>query len=102
MDSELPPVVPQDLCGCEEKGRLLALWTLEEINLIEQEHGELSIAPALKSKLDFLMEVLFLMNRGVLSKIGSSIFNLQQFCGRFATVLPGTSQVESDFSISKE
>ncbi|CAH0491984.1 unnamed protein product [Peronospora farinosa] len=65
-DFKLPPVVPQDLVlirtsefsaiARSQKERLLARWTLEEIDLIEQEHGEMLIAvrcePALKPTLD--------------------------------------------------
>ena len=44
------------------------------------------------------MEILLLMNHGVLSKTGSSILN-GSVVELLATVFTGTSQVESDFSI---
>ncbi|UIZ22015.1 hypothetical protein KXD40_008897 [Peronospora effusa] len=96
-DFKLPPVVPQDLVLIRiseisaivrsQKERLLARWTLEVIDLIEQEHGK---------TLDSLNGDSTLMNHGVVSKAGISIFNdsvvklllcfpfSQQYCQPFA------------------
>ena len=112
-DFKLPPVAPQDLVLIRnsefsaivrsQKERLLARWTLEEIDLIEHEHGVLLNAvrcePALKSTLDSLnKDSTFDESWGV---VKDRFKHLQRFCGRVATVFPGTSQVESDFSILK-
>ena len=112
-DSKLPPVSPQDLVLIRnsefsvivrsQKERLLARWTLEVIDLIKHEHGELLNAvrcePALKSTLDSLNgDSSFDESWGV---VKDRFKYLQRFCGGVATVFPGTGQVESDFSILK-
>ncbi|RQM12400.1 hypothetical protein DD237_000991 [Peronospora effusa] len=92
-DFKLPPVVPQDLVLIRiseisaivrsQKERLLARWTLEVIDLIEQEHGKV-----------------FYFDESWGGVKGRYKY-LQRFCGEVATVFPGSSQVKSDFSILK-
>lgn len=111
--NEAPAVMPHELVRLEHsdfcsivvnhRERLLARWTTNEIDLIEQEHQDLVLAycsePQLQSALN--------------ACDGSSSFNdawsivegrfstLLRFCGGLASVFPGTSQVESDFSVVK-
>ena len=110
---EIPPVLPHllvKLRGREfsrvlriQRNRLLKTWSQVEINDIELEFQGLKMAyqneEALKNVLDgcdhttgFSEGWNYVQNR----------FNsLRLFCGGMATAFPGTSNVESDFSILK-
>lgn len=80
-----------------------ARWTAADIDAMEEEHRDLVRAaaaePALRSALDACKD-------GVSFAEGWSVVkgrfeSLHRFVGGIASVFPGTSQVESDFSIVK-
>lgn len=113
IDNQLPSVLPHELavlehiefCSCvrEHRERMAARWTNIEIDAVEQEHQALVAAfntePALKS-------ALLASNSQTTFDEGWAIVkdrfkSLQKFCGGLASVFPGTSQVEGDFSVIK-
>ena len=95
---------PSDLCAIVRRhsGRLLARLTTTEIDAIEQQHQELVAAfvreDALRAALETRDEKTTFDEAWGIVKGRFEI--LQQFCGGLASVFPGTSQVESGFSIS--
>ena len=110
---KLPPVLPHELAELEpsyfcaivrqHRERLLARWTATEIDSIEQQHQELVVAYARQQQ---LREALKACDEKTTFDQGWGIVKgrfeaLQRFCGGLASVFPGTSQVESDFSIVK-
>ena len=113
METLLPPVVPQDLIKIRNsefcaivrghRQRLQVRWNAREIDLIEQEHVELLNAvrnePALKSAITSLRAGSTFDESW--NTVKRRFEYLQKFCGGLATVFPGTSQVESDFSLTK-
>lgn len=110
----LPPVVPHQLAALSHskfcsivathRERLLASgWTPIRVDAMEQEHKDLVRAIATETT---LRDAVYECNDGVSFDDGWSIVKgrfeaLQCFAGGIATVFPGTSQVESDFSIVK-
>ena len=109
----MPPVLPHQLVkirGREfsnfvrlQMDRLLARWTPQKIELIEQNFQDLRAAyerePALKQLLDNCdSKTTFEQGWGY---IHDRFDTLKTFCGGLATAFPGTSTVESDFSIVK-
>ena len=83
--------------------RLQVRWSAREIDLIEQEHVEMLNAvrnePTLKRAITSLQAGATFNESWNIVK--SRFEYLQKFCGGLATVFPGTSQVESDFSLTK-
>ena len=109
----MPPVLPHQLVKLrgrefaaiirKQTDRLTARWTAQSIEQIEQDFGELGSAynrePSLKSALDQC-------NGRTTFEVGWNYVQerfkaLKEFCGGLATAFPGTSNVESDFSIVK-
>ena len=110
---ELPAVLPQELVRLEHslfctnvrqhRERLLARWTATEIDIIEQEHQELVAAYHNEAPLQLALNAYdenttFDEARSLVKGL---LKYLLRFCGDVASVFPGTSQVESDFSIVK-
>ena len=107
---ELPAVLPNELVRLEHsllcrnmqqhRERLLDRWTDTEIDIIEQEHQELVAAyhdeAPLQSALNACDEKTTFDDAW--SIIRGRFKYLLRFCGGVASVFPGTSQVESDFS----
>lgn len=110
---ELPAVLPNELVRLEHslfctnvqqhRERLLVRWTDTEIDIIEQEHQELVAAyhneAPLQSALNACDEKTTFDEAWSIVK--GRFKYLLRFCGGVASVFPGTSQVESDFSIVK-
>ena len=111
--NELPAVLPNELVRLEHslfctnvqqhRERLLVRWTDTEIDIIEQEHQELVAAyhneAPLQSALNACDEKTTFDEAWSIVK--GRFKYLLRFCGGVASVFPGTSQVESDFSIVK-
>jgi hypothetical protein len=107
----LPPVLPHELAVPEHadfcsvvrshRERLLTRWSTSEIDVIGQEHQVLAATytseTPLRSALDACDEKTTFDSGWMIVKDRFKF--LQRFCGGLASVFPGTSQVESDFSI---
>jgi hypothetical protein len=111
---ELPPVLPVDLCNVASRDftsslqkqnlRLKQKLTDEQIEKIEQEFQDLRIAFREQDGLQQSLKeahseftVSSFQNCG--SPLGSKFNELRQYAGGIATVMAGTSCVESDFSL---
>jgi hypothetical protein len=107
----LPPVLPHDLIklstaeficrACRHTYRLQHHYSVDHIDVIADEHKLLlhtyRSEPVLKQAIDGLNDRSSF--RDGWSLIGSRFPNLMEFCGVLATIFPGTSTVESDFSV---
>jgi hypothetical protein len=107
----LPPVVPHQLVklrGLEfadvvlkQKDRLSARWSLQKIERIERDfeglRGAYDREPLLKQVLDKCNSTTS-FDKGW-SYVSNRFDHLKEFCGGLASAFPGTSSVESDFSI---
>ena len=101
LSNEIVALRHADFCGIvrQHQQRLLGTWTNVEIDALEQEHQRLQevvkheeVIREQLGKYDGKID--FSETWGALNGRFSL---LQQFCGGFATVFPGRSQVESDF-----
>ena len=113
---ELPPVLPIDLCSMssreftaalqQQKVRLNKKFTEEEIEKIGKQFRDLRLAfreeGGLKQSLDQAQSNSKFTGdsfQKCWKPLGSKYNELRQYCGGIASVMPGTSSVESDFSI---
>eukprot|EP00171_Calliarthron_tuberculosum_P006802 IDg6802t1 len=111
--SKLPPVLPHEIITIRHsqfygivrahRERLLSTWTPVDIDTLEQQHQNLqemvSRESALKDTIKLCDDKTSFIDCW---KILNGRFPLlERFCGGLATVFPGTSQVESDFSLVK-
>lgn len=109
----MPPVLPHQLVKLRgrdfaaiirsQRDRLSARWGQQSIDIIEQEFEELRAAcdreQSLKQVLDQCdSKTTFAQGWDY---VQARFENLKKFCGGLATAFPGTSTVESDFSIVK-
>jgi hypothetical protein len=112
--NEIPPVLPVDLCSMaprdfsralqNQKERLLAKVSDEDIEHIDAQFRRLRIAyreeEGLKMRLDAVHSQSNLQAfKDSWSPLGKEYNGLREFCGGLASVMPGTSSVESDFSL---
>ena len=109
--TELPPVIPLELLKLssrqfaslleKQKWRLSFKFTNEEIESMDQQFGRLKIAyreeGAFCNSLDAYKDVQDF--KACWSPLGDVYKLLREFCGGIATVMPGTSSVEADFSL---
>jgi hypothetical protein len=113
---ELPPVLPLDLCHVAPREfishlkqqilRLKQKFTDEEIEKIDQQFRDLRIAFREQDGLQQSLKEAhsqFAVSSfpSCWSPLGSKFNELRQYAGGIATVMPGTSCVESDFSLIK-
>ena len=111
---ELPPVLPMDLSSMSSRSFSLVLiqhstrlknkFSDEEFELVDKQFSRLKIAVRenleLKNRLKLLDKIKDTQTfNNCWSPLGNDFDHLKQFCGGIASVLPGTSSVESDFSI---
>ena len=110
---ELSAVLPNELVRLEHslfcrnvqqhRERLLVRWTDTEIDIIEQEHHELVAAYHKEAPLQSALNACD--KKTTFDEAWSIVIGrfkyLIRLCGGVASVFPGTSQVESDFSIVK-
>lgn len=109
---ELPPVLPYELVALrshqfneiisQQSRRYLSLYTEKDLEIVQEEHRNLVSANRSEEVLKkSIMDSKHSMSFSDGWKcIGSGRFTkLKEFCGGLATVFPGTSTVESDFSI---
>jgi hypothetical protein len=111
---EIPPVLPVDLCGMtprdfsralqNQKDRLLAKVSEDDIEAIDAQFRRLRIAyreeTGLKVMLDAVHSQATLQAfKDSWSPLGKEYNALKEYCGGIASVMPGTSSVESDFSL---
>jgi hypothetical protein len=111
---EIPPVLPVDLCGMtprdfsralqNQKDRLLAKVSEDDIEDIDAQFRRLRIAYQEETGLKATLDALH--SQGTLqafkdswSPLGKEFNALKEFCGGIASVMPGTSLVESYFSL---
>jgi hypothetical protein len=112
---EIPPVLPLDLCGVtqrdfssavqNQKDRLLAKVSEDDIEDIDaQECRHLRIAYQEEKGLQATLDALH--SQGTLqaykdswNPLGKEYNAFKEFCGGIASVMPGTSSVESNFSL---
>lgn len=83
--------------------RLLYRWSSAEIDVIDQEFQELQSAYNRESSFKTVLDA---CDRSTSFEDGWKLaqdrfLTLREFCGGLATAFPGTSTVESDFSIVK-
>ena len=112
----LPPVLPLDLVQIRGKDfthiirhqqdRLLLCWPLHDIQLVEEEFQQMKTF--LEQNDDLKKDIENYKNKKPTASfdelwdlIGPRFQLLRSFCGGLATAFPGTSTVESDFSIVK-
>jgi hypothetical protein len=112
---EIPPVLPVDLCGMtprdfsralqNQKDRLLAKVSEDDIEAIDAQFRRLRIAyreeTGLKVMLDAVhsQATLQAFKDSWSPPLGKEYNALKEYCGGIASVMPGTSSVESDFSL---
>ena len=109
----MPPALPHQLVKLRGRefsdivrrhaARLSVHWNAQSIELIEQEFQDLRAAydrePSLKQALDECdHKTTFVKGWGYVQE---RFRHLKKFCGGLATAFPGTSTVESDFSVVK-
>ena len=111
--NEIPPILPHLLLKLrgkdfaevlqKQKERLLKRWTEVEIDAIEREFQELKLAyqneGPLKDALDNC-DYKTSFQTGW-NYVQNQFYSLKLFCGGMGTAFPGTSNVESGFSIVK-
>jgi hypothetical protein len=109
--SSLPPVLPHELVKLsaaefirkirQHAFRLERRYSATQIDSIADEHKTLLYAyrsePVLKEGIDSLSSQSSFQDGW--SLLGSRLPNLMEYCGAVATLFPGTSSVESDFSV---
>jgi branched-subunit amino acid transport protein len=109
--NSLPPVLPQEIVKVSAANfirkirqhafRLEHQYTAAQIDVIADEHKTLLYAyqsePVLKQGIDSLSSRSCFKDGW--SLLASRLPNLMEYCGVVATLFPGTSTVESDFSI---
>ena len=111
---ELPPVLPVHLCNMnarnfnstlqEQRIRLRRKFTEAEVENIDAEFRSLRLACREESGLKQVLEDNETRARCASfvecwSPLGNKYDNLKNYCGGIASVMPGTSSVESDFSL---
>jgi hypothetical protein len=113
---ELPPVLPLELCSFsardfttslqQQKIRLNKKLTDEEIEQIGKEFRELRVAFREEGGMQQMLEDAQSNCKSTgdsfqtcWKPLGNKFKKLRQYCGGVASVMPGTSSVESDFSI---
>lgn len=107
---DIPPVLPLELCELSHRdfgmllekqdARLRHTLTSQEIEMIDEQFRNLKLAyqeeAGIKNSLDALRGVQSM--KQCWSSLDESYDLLRMFCGGIATVTPGTSSVEADFS----
>ena len=112
--NEIPPVLPVDMCSMaprafsavlqKQKDRLLAKVSEEDIENVDAQFRRLRIAyredDGMKLRLDANHSTNKVQSfKDSWSPLGKEYDALKEFCGGLASVMPGTSSVESDFSL---
>ncbi|KAI2490908.1 hypothetical protein MHU86_23673 [Fragilaria crotonensis] len=111
---EIPPVLPVDLCSMaprafsailqNQRNRLLEKVSEEDIENIDAQFRRLRIVyredEGMKLRLDANHSASKVQSfKDSWSPLGKDFDALKEFCGGLASVMPGTSSVESDFSL---
>lgn len=111
--AQMPPVLPHQLVSLRGREfsdilkiqlpRLRSTWSLTDIDIIEQEFEELQATYRRESSFRSVLDACDHNSSFTDAwKLTQDRFRfLQEFCGGLATAFPGTSTVESDFSIVK-
>ena len=114
MVNEIPPVLPVDLCAMaprafsavlqKQKDRLLAKVSEEDIENVDAQFRRLRIAycedEGMRLRLDANHSTIKAMSfKDSWSPLGKEYDALKEFCGGLASVMPGTSSMEYDFSL---
>ena len=111
---EVPPVLPVDLCNMnardfnsalqQQRIRLRGKFTETEVENIDEEFRSLRLAFREESGLRQALEDNEAKTKQASfvecwSPLGNKYEKLKKYCGGIASVMPGTSSVESDFSL---
>ncbi len=111
---ELPPVLPLDLCAVlsrdfvsclqQQRIRLRQKFSDEDVENIDEQFRKLRLAFKEQSGFSQMLHNAQACSavqsfEQCWSPLGSEFEHLQRFCGAIASVMPGTSSVESDFSL---
>jgi len=109
----IPPVLPHELVELSAANFIRKIWqhafrldhcySSTQIDLVADEHKALIHAhrcePVLKDDIDSLSSSSSFKDGW--SLLGARFLNLMEYCGVIATLFPGTSTVEFDFSIMR-
>jgi hypothetical protein len=110
-DDRLPPVLPLGLAALqprefsriilEQRPRLILSWEAQRVQRIEDEFRMFKSALHNESSLKIVLQNTTSTDgfRESWAPLGARFPMLRDFCGGLATVFPGTSSVESDFSV---
>ncbi len=110
---EMPAVLPLDLSAAnsrvitsalqKQRSRLLQKFEAEEVEKIDDQFRSLRLAIREETGLKSVLEAKYSKADASFEECWSPLANkyneLKNFCGGIASVMPGTSSVESDFSL---